>query len=101
MNDKFIKVKALITLKETEKGGRYKPIESGYRPNHIFEYKFPLKTYIGEILHPYDLIYPGQSKICIVKFNYTDSIIKHLKINNVWFLNEGLKTIGNCVILSV
>jgi hypothetical protein len=53
MSDRdFITVKARITMKTTEEGGRIAGFLSGYRPNHVFELPTNLKTletYIGDI----------------------------------------------------
>jgi translation elongation factor EF-Tu-like GTPase len=48
----LIIVKAKITMKTTEEGGRQFGFKSGYRPNHVFELPDDLrnlKTYIGDI----------------------------------------------------
>jgi hypothetical protein len=42
--DDLIIVKAKITMKTTEEGGRQFGIKSGYRPNHVFEMPEDLKT---------------------------------------------------------
>ena len=58
-------IKALLKIYPTKIGGRKTPIASGYRPNHVFEYKNSSKeikeTFIGEITfeNP-DLIKPSE-----------------------------------------
>src|SRR5690349_21485363 len=44
-------VKAKLKMYKTEDGGRQSGFHSGYRPNHVFEYKDNnlLQTYIGDI----------------------------------------------------
>jgi translation elongation factor EF-Tu-like GTPase len=58
-------VKAKITMKTTEEGGRQSGFISGYRPNHVFEMPENLKnlrTYIGDIqFDDQDLIEPGET----------------------------------------
>ncbi len=63
--DDLIIVKAKITMKTTEEGGRQSGFISGYRPNHVFEMPENLKnlrTYIGDIqFDDQDLIEPGET----------------------------------------
>jgi len=42
--DNLIIVKAKITMKTTEEGGRQSGFTSGYRPNHVFELPDNLKN---------------------------------------------------------
>ena len=52
-NGGLLTVKAKLKLKSTEEGGRQTGFISGYRPNHVFEYKDNgqlLQTYIGDII---------------------------------------------------
>ena len=67
--DDLIIVKAKITMKTTEEGGRQSGFKSGYRPNHVFEMPDYLKnliTYISDIqFNDQDLIEPGETKIVL------------------------------------
>lgn len=59
-NMELISIKAKLTLKRTDEGGRQTGFISGYRPNHVFEYDSNsqlLNTFIG------DIIFEGQRTI--------------------------------------
>ncbi|GAL83669.1 hypothetical protein MYP_896 [Sporocytophaga myxococcoides] len=48
----LISIKAKLTMKKTEDGGRKTGFTSGYRPNHVFQYKDSghlLMTFIDDI----------------------------------------------------
>lgn len=91
--DDLIIVKAKITMKATEEGGRKSGFISGYRPNHIFELTPDLKnmqTYIGDIrFEGEELFKPGESKTVIVRFLNVPPIEKYIKIGQRWLINEG------------
>ncbi len=65
-NIHFIETKAKLTLYPTENGGRKMGIKTGYRPNHVFEYKENssdfVTTYIGQIDFEKELILPNETK---------------------------------------
>ena len=64
INKDLIIIRAKITMKTTENGGRKSGFTSGYRPNHVF--KLPddlrnLRTYIGDILFDDEKLFqPGK-----------------------------------------
>ena len=93
-NDLII-VKAKITMKTTEEGGRQSGFKSGYRPNHVFELpdNFKnLRTYIGDIqFDDQDLIKPGETKIVTVRFLKVPEIEKYILVGQKWFINEALR----------
>ncbi len=96
--DDLIVVKAKISMKTTEEGGRQFGFKSGYRPNHVFEipdnFK-DLRTYIGDIqFNDQDLIKPGETKIVTVRFLKVPEIEKYIVVGQKWFINEALNTLG-------
>ncbi len=94
----LIIVKAKITMKTTEEGGRKSGFKSGYRPNHVFELPNDLrnlKTYIGDIqFEDQELIEPGETKIVTVRFLKVPEIEKYITEGRKWFINEASKTLG-------
>lgn len=103
--DELIIVKARITMKTTEEGGRKSGFISGYRPNHIFEPTYDLKnlqSYIGDIrLEGEELFEPGESKIVTVRFLNVPPIEKYIKVGQKWLINEGPNTLGYGEILEI
>lgn len=96
--DDLIIVKAKITMKTTEEGGRQFGFKSGYRPNHVFEMPEDLKNlnaYIGDIqFNDQELIEPGETKVVTVRFLKVPEVEKYLNIGRKWFINEGASTLG-------
>ncbi len=96
--DDLIIVKAKITMKTTEEGGRQSGFKSGYRPNHVFEMPDNLKdlrTYIGDIqFDDQDLIEPGETKIVTVRFLKVPEIEKYITVGQKWFINEAARSLG-------
>jgi translation elongation factor EF-Tu-like GTPase len=96
-NDLII-VKAKITMKPTEEGGRQSGFKSGYRPNHVFELPDDLrnlKAYIGDIQFAgQELIEPGETKIVTVRFLKIADIDNYITVGRKWFINEAAKTVG-------
>jgi len=101
----LIIVKAKITMKTTEEGGRKSGFKSGYRPNHVFE--FPndlrnLKTYIGDIqFDDQELVEPGETKVVTVRFLKVPQIEKLINVGRKWFINEAAQTLGYGEILEI
>jgi translation elongation factor EF-Tu-like GTPase len=96
-NDLII-IKAKITMKTTEDGGRITGFKSGYRPNHVFELPDNLqnlRTYIGDIrFDDQELIEPGETKIVTVRFLKNPEIEKYINVGQKWFINEAARTLG-------
>ena len=96
-NDLII-VKAKITMKTTEEGGRQFGFKSGYRPNHVFELPDDLrnlKSYIGDIqFDDQKLIKPGETKVVTVRFLINPKIEKYINVGQKWFINEAARTLG-------
>lgn len=98
----LISVRAKLTLRKTEDGGRQNGIVSGYRPNHVFEYnnKELWHTYVGEIV--FDLhttIEPGQCKEVTVRFLMNQPIERYLDKGRKWWLHEGARLVGEAEII--
>ena len=103
--DELIIVKAKITMKTTEEGGRKSGFKSGYRPNHIFELPDNLrnlKTYIGEIrFDDQELIEPDETKVVTIRFLKFQPIEKYINVGQKWFINQADKTLGFGEILEI
>jgi translation elongation factor EF-Tu-like GTPase len=102
-NDFWI-VKAKFRLKPTEEGGRMSGIKSGYRPNHVFEYKdgSMISAYMGEIkFDGQEWIEPGEGKFVTVQFTRGQEIERFLTIGRLWWIHEGNRLVGEAVIVEV
>lgn len=102
--DDLIIVKAKIYLKTYSQGGRENGIVTGYRPNHVFENLNikPLRTYIGDINFDNQKYFlPGETKIVTVRFLKIPGIEKYMHVGQQWFINEGVRTIGEGEIISL
>ena len=100
----LITVKAKLKMKKTEDGGRKTGFISGYRPNHVFEYKDGqlMQTYIGDIkFEGQDLIQPGEEKIVTVRFLLNQPIEKYMNVGRKWWIHEGPNVIGEAEIVEV
>lgn len=99
----LISIKAKLKMKSIENGGRKTGFVSGYRPNHVFEYKENgqlLQTFIGDILFEEQMtIEPGEEKEVMVRFLMNQPIEKYLNKGRVWWIHEGLNAIGEAEIL--
>ncbi len=104
-NDNLIIVKAKITIKTAEAGGRKSGFFSGYRPDHVFEMpanKVFLQSFMGDIqFSEQDLIMPGEIKIVTIRFLRRAEIEKYMQVGQTWFIMEGVKIIGFGEILEV
>lgn len=100
----LLTIKARLTLKRTEDGGRKTGFISGYRPNHVFEYNEGqvLQTFIGDIkFEGQDTIEPGEQKIVTVRFLLNQPIEKYISVGRKWWIHEGQAVIGEAEILEV
>lgn len=100
-----LKVKAKVTLYSTENGGRKTPISTGYRPNHVFDYKKNkndfISTLVGEIEFDCGYIYPGQTEIVTIDFLPIGSIDLFLQKGRIWGLHEGIRKVGEAEVLEI
>lgn len=99
----LIQIKAILTMKKTEEGGRKTGFISGYRPNHVFEYNESgqlLQTYIGDIVFEgQPTIEPGETKAVTVRFLINQPIEKYLNKGRKWWIHEAAKVIGEATIM--
>lgn len=90
---------ARITLFPTDKGGRKRPVYSGYKPSFAFNTE---KHYSGEIeLLDKKELNPGETSDVFIKLLPAKSIRKNLKHNDSFTITEGNRTIGAGVIEKV
>jgi len=98
LNVHLIIVKAKITMKTTDAGGRQSGFKSGYRPNHVFDLPVDLKnlkTFVGDILFDdQELIVPGENKIVTVRFLKMAEVEKYITLGRKWAISEAAKTVG-------
>jgi translation elongation factor EF-Tu-like GTPase len=97
-------VKAKFRLKGTDEGGRKTGIISGYRPNHVFEYKEGkmVSAYMGDIkFDGQELIKPGEERIVTVRFIPGQPIEKFLTLGRRWWIHEGPNLVGEAEIVEV
>jgi hypothetical protein len=100
----LIAVKAKVKLRKTEDGGRKTGFISGYRPDHVFEYKDGqlLRAFIGDIkFEGQDVIEPGEEKLVTVRFLLNQPIGKYLNVGRTWWIHEGANVIGEAEIVEV
>lgn len=104
MSDLII-VRAKISMKKTEDGGRKSGFSSGYRPNHVFEMPTDLSkliAYGGDIqFEGQGLFYPGETKIVTVRFLQQPAVEKYIRVGQKWFINEAARTLGFGEILEI
>ena len=97
-------VQAKVTLRTTLEGGRQTGIKTGYRPNHVFEYKDGkfLNTHMGEILFDHDkVILPGETAFVTVCFVDIPEMEKYITVGRNWFLHEGGRLVGHVEIIKM
>ena len=100
------RVKALLKLLPTQEGGRQTAIRTGYRPNHVYEYKansfLQTQTYMGEIqFEDVEEIHPGEEKIVTVYFLNIPSTSAYLTIGRQWWIHEARQLVGTGEILDI
>ena len=91
-------LKAFITLLPTDKGGRKRPVATGYRPALMF---ITHRSYSCEIeLLDKDELKPGDNAMVNIKLLPAKTIPKNIRINDSFTLLEGNKAVGNGIILN-
>lgn len=106
MNTDLIIIKAKFKLYRTGIGGRKTSIISGYRPNHVFEYKENsndfIATYIGDVnFYGQEFLSPGESIIATVRFLRHVDIEIFIQIGRIWWIHEGRNKIGEAEIIEI
>jgi translation elongation factor EF-Tu-like GTPase len=100
----LIEVRASIKLLSANKGGRQTAIQSGYRPDHVFEYKDGkiLQAYMGDIrLDDGQVLHPGEHGEVTVRFLFREVLVALLKPGRKWWIHEGSKMIGEAEVIEV
>jgi translation elongation factor EF-Tu-like GTPase len=100
----LVTIKAKLKLLETEAGGRKTGIKSGYRPNHVFEYRDNqiYQTYAGDVkFEDQETIEPGEAKIVTVRFILGQSLEKYLQVGRRWWIYEVPHLIGEAEIVEI
>lgn len=102
---KFVILKANFELMSIENGGRKTAINSGYRPDHVFEYKqngMFKYAFMGDIqLDDNEPMMPGDNRIVTVRFLFHQPIDRYLNIGRKWDLLEGPTKIGKAEIIEI
>jgi|SRR5690606_14039558 len=100
-----INIKAKLTLYSTELGGRKTGIKTGYRPNHVFEYKENssnfVTTYIGQIDFEKEWILPSETANVNVRFLKHQNIAELIEKGRIWWIHEGPRKIGEAEITEI
>lgn len=100
-----INIKAKLTLYPTEKSGRKTGIKTGYRPNHVFEYKENssdfVTTYIGQIDFEKEWILPSETENVNVRFLKHQNIADLIEKGRIWWIHEGPIKIGKAEIIEI
>ena len=94
----IICIKARISVKSTEEGGRKTAFLSGYRPNHVFYHEKEgvwTESFIGDmVFSDTELMYPGEEREVTVRFLCYSAIEKYLNIGRKWYIYEANKLIA-------
>lgn len=102
--DQMLIVRAALTMKPAHENGRETGFTSGFRPNHVFEYREnqPLNTFIGDIQFEHsELFMPGESHEVIVRFLFHQPIEQYLNVGRKWWIHEGENIIGEAEVLEI
>ncbi|UII26901.1 hypothetical protein LVD15_00245 [Fulvivirga maritima] len=99
----LIKVNAVFRLTPTKEGGRKSGIISGYRPNHVFEYRENgemVEAFMGDIQfdHP-KVLEPGVAQMVVVRFLLAQRIERFLEPGREWFIHEAPTKVGTARII--
>ena len=100
----LIKAKTKIRFLTTDEGGRINGIISGYRPNHVFEYKEngELKeTFIGDIQFPnLQFLDLGKEYEVMIRFPLVQRIERFMDKERKWWIYEETNQIGEAQIIN-
>ena len=99
----LIRVKAKIRLSTTEEGGRKNGIISGYRPNHVFEYKENgemVEAFMGDIgFDKQEMLELGKEHEVLVRFPLVQRIERFMDKERKWRIHEGPRKVGDAKII--
>lgn len=94
----LIHVKAKIRLNTQEEGGRTNGIMSGYRPNHVFEYKENgemVEAFMGDIgFDKQEMLELGKEYEVLVRFPLVQKIERFMNKERKWWIHEGRRKVG-------
>lgn len=91
-------------LTKGEGGNRRTCIASGYRPNHVFEYRPGqlMSAYVGDLnFDNPPSINPGEDREMLVRFLKVPPIKQYIHVGRRWQFYEGPKLIGEGEILKI
>lgn len=95
----FSVLKVEMSLIESERGGRERPVKSGYSPNHRFDDQ---SYYIGVVEFDDDeWHYPGEKNIVTIKMLDSPNCRERLIDGFEWEITEGANVVGNARLLSI
>lgn len=99
----LIQVKAKIRFYTAEEGGRRNGIISGYRPNHVFEYKDNgemVEAFMGDIgFDNKEILELGKEHVVMVRFPFVQRIERFMDKERKWWIHEGSRKIGEAKII--
>lgn len=91
-------LQAFITLLPTSRGGRKKPVATGYKPSLVFNSHRNYSCEI-ELVDKQELL-PGETATVFIKLLAARTIRRNLQINDSFTLTEGNKAVGNGIIIN-
>jgi len=99
----LIRVKGKIRLNTTEEGGRKNGIISGYRPNHVFEYKENgemVEAFMGDIgFDKQETLELGKEYEVMIRFPLVQRIERFMDKGRKWWIHEGPRKVGQAEII--
>jgi len=97
-----VKVRAVLSLRTEDNGGRRTGIRSGYRPNHNFGDSDNRRFYVGQVnFGNTELINPGESREVLIEFLRGPGLTEVLKVGVTWRIQEGPKFVATARVLEV
>ncbi len=99
----LIHVKAKIRFLTAEEGGRETGITSGYRPNHVFEYK-PNGEMVEAMMGDIQFTNPktlelGKVYELLIRFIAIQRLERFMNVDQNWWIHEGNRKVGEAQIL--
>lgn len=101
-SNKPIKVVAEISFISENEGGRSRPVQAIYRPNHNFGPENHREFYIGQVEIPEDnKLYPGETYILPITFINGPGLSELLSVGRKWRIQEGPRLVARAKIIKV
>ncbi|HTE40237.1 MAG TPA: SMI1/KNR4 family protein [Steroidobacteraceae bacterium] len=102
VGDESLRVRARITFKRAEEGGRTEPVCGQYHPNHNFGKPNDIVWHIGQIEIPTEtVIEPGEVKDLEVAFPHVRGLKEQLTIGRQWRIQELQKHVATGEVLEL